>query len=445
MTSSHSLSELPPASFNQLFSTFIDPQTVGGINCQFGKRQRKSPKIGTFELIMGLVFHSLCPRGPFSSHIRDLTGKKISDAALSMRRRGLAWKIFERILEIVLCVRADPQKHSGAFYKGLRLVGIDGTRFSLSNAPAIVRKIKKAVSRRFEAAFAQLGVCMIVELGIHNPLAIVIACKEQSEISLAQALIRKIPASSLLLADRLYGAGVFLVELLKIFAQQQSYFLVRVPKTPNLQKIQRLADGSVLGEAGGRKQRFVVRQIYGVVHRRQGGRTYIRLWTSLLDHQKYPANELLKLYAQRWEQELAFKELKIDLKKDDLLASQTPETAMQEIAALVIAQAILVQVRIQSAHLHSTEVLRISFTQVLDHVQMMWKIMSRTQGIMTPDQEKIWVKRVFDSVGQAILPPRRQRSCPREVRKPVGSWPRLTRNRSFTGEIRCEVIRKNHV
>ena len=441
MTNIPSIGELPSASFKQHFSALIDPRRVGGMNRQFGKRQRRAPKVGTFELIMSLVYHVFCQRGSFSWHVQDLTGKKISDAALSKRRMGLSWKIFERILEGVLCARADPKKHRGAFYKGLRLVGIDGTRFSLSNSPAILGKMKKAASRRFEAAFAQLGVCMVVELGIHNPLGIVIAQKETSEISLAQALIGKIPEMSLLLADRLYGAGVFLTELLKFFESKQSHFLVRVSKVPKLQKIQRLADGSVMGEAGGRKKRFTIRQIYGVVHRRQGGRSYIRLWTSLLDHRKYPANELLKLYAQRWEQELAFKELKIDLKKDNLLSSQTVETAMQEIAALVIAQAILVQVRIQAAHFHSTEILRISFTHVLAHVQMMWQMMSRTRGIMTPEQENKWVRRVFNDVAQSILPPRRKRSCPREVRKPVTSWPRLTHNRSFRGEFNPKVLR----
>lgn len=53
-------------------------------------------------------------------------------------------------------------------------------------------------------------------------------------------------------------------------------------------------------------------------------------------------------YAERWECELYFRELKLDVRNAPALASQTPETALQEIAALVLASAVLARLRVEA-------------------------------------------------------------------------------------------------
>jgi len=80
----------------------------------------------------------------------------------------------------------------------------------------------------------------------------------------------------------------------------------------------------------------------------------------------------LKLYAQRWEQELFFKELKIEMGHGSLPASHLIPTAAQEIAALILAHAMLVQFRVQAGSLANTEVLRISFVQTLEMTCSLW-------------------------------------------------------------------------
>ncbi len=71
---------------------------------------------------------------------------------------------------------------------------------------------------------------------------------------------------------------------------------------------------------------------------RPGHRTQeLRLWTSLLDARRAPELELAQLYARRWEHELYHRELTWHLRKTDVLQSHTPETAAQEMAALVLA------------------------------------------------------------------------------------------------------------
>jgi hypothetical protein len=85
----------------------------------------------------------------------------------------------------------------------------------------------------------------------------------------------------------------------------------------------------------------------------------LRLWTSLLDTDTAPAQELIELYARRWEHELYFRELKRQLRERDVLQSHTVETAAQEIAAIVLASALLARERARAAQ-GQAPVLRIS-------------------------------------------------------------------------------------
>lgn len=64
---------------------------------------------------------------------------------------------------------------------------------------------------------------------------------------------------------------------------------------------------------------------------------------------QYPARELVALDGLRWEQECACKEFKIHLRRSPLLLSHTLVTAAQEVACLVLAQAIVARARPDAA------------------------------------------------------------------------------------------------
>ncbi len=217
---------------------------------------------------------------------------------MSVARGGdLEW-----ILEEILDSRADPKREPEAFYQGLRLVGIDGTLFSMFNTPSVLQQLSKAMSRRMKAAFAKLGVVALVELGTHRPMAAAIARTGESEMVMARRLIHLLPGGCLLLADRLYGVGKFLVAFLQLFAQGDNDFLVRIKRGKFKSRLlRRCRDGSVLllvwgadPDSPGRVE-FQVREIRGVVIGRGAKRTSLRLWTSLLDEGLFPARQLLEL------------------------------------------------------------------------------------------------------------------------------------------------------
>jgi len=399
------------------------------------------PKLSGYELVKSLIHHAMAGGGTLSAHVKEATGKTVGDAALSARRQGLPWAIFEAILACALKAQAQPTKHPGAFYKGWRLVGVDGSRFSVMNTPAILQRLSKAATRRMRAAFAKVGVAVLMELGLHNPVAAAIGRDGESEMSLAKRLLDSLQSDWLLLADRYYGVGVFVWELLKRHSAVGCAFLVRVKDCLKAKVIEELRDGSALIEIKipeGRK--LLIREIRGRVRRGNGRWVSVRLWTCLLDAVRYPAMELLALYAQRWEIEIGYKELKVELRGGTLLSSHTVETAAQEIAALLMAQAVLVQVRMAAGAHAGAAVLRISFVKVLRMVRMLWMWLDVGGDLLSTEQLAYCVRRMFRRLAGAVSPPRRTRSCPRAVRQPVCAWPRLLNNTQDKGGFHYELL-----
>jgi len=406
--------------------------------------------VGAHQVVLALVYHFFEPCGYLSAHFKRLWKKSISDAALSKRRLVMGYKVFEDLLASVLEPLADTHGQPECFYRGLRLMGVDGTEFSVSNTPALLGQVTKAASRRLESAFGKLAMCVLVELGSHNPVAAAIGEKGNCELALSRTLWDRLPESCLLIADRLYGTGRDLNKVLESISPKDSHLLVRVRKNFKPKVLEVLSDGSALVEVNvinPHKQRDVIKRlkmrlIKGRIQK-PGAESWteIRLVTSLLDPEAYPAAELFELYARRWEQELYYKELKLELRGGDLLQSHTLETAMQELAAMVIASALVARERINAGQRIGVEVTRISFNKLLYHVRAVWAVLTAGTDVITAEQGQTMARNYLDSVAdEFILQPRRSRSSPRTTRQPVGKWPRTQKAQSNEGTFEIELL-----
>ena len=436
-------------SFPECFKLLIAPGKLEKAwrHCVSGRGA--PPTLGAVEFVMALVYHCFCRSGTLAQHAARLNKIKISDSAFSQRRQNVPFEFFEKLLAMALRPFAAEEKQPEAFYRGLRLTAFDGTQFSISNTPQALAGLSKAASRRFQAAFAKIGVCVLVELGLHNPLALAIGHMQESELSLAGRLLAAIVPRSLLLADRLFGTGATLSEIGQACTAKESHFLVRVRRQLKARALEIFNDGSALMEVHLHDKKhfrlcigkILVREIRGRVHKPGQGWSEVRIWTSLLDAKTYPATELFALYARRWEQELYYKELKIDLRSSELLQSHTPETAAQEIAALILASAIVARQRAVVAGQAEVEVSRISFRKTRELFDSLFIVLEAGKEVLTPSQAQQLVERTIALIArEALLPKRRSRSCPRAVRQPIKGWPRLAKNSSVEGDLTSEII-----
>jgi hypothetical protein len=254
---------------------------------------------------------------------------------------------------------------------------------------------------------------------------------------LARKVMLALPVRSLMINDRYYGVGEVLVGFP---SEGEREFLVRAKENLKRRFLEEYPDGSALVEIRSKKGTRLVREIVGLVRRKGRGRaTSVRLWTSLLDWRAHPAAELLALYAKRWEQEVFYKELKVEMRSTPHLQSHTPLTAIQEIAAMILAYAVLVDCRVQAASAGGVDVLRISFMKTLQVVQGLWQFLELSADLLTPAQVRLIVRRALRRIADMAIPKRRKRSCPRALRQPVSSWPRLRKNTYRNGPLEYSV------
>ena len=383
--------------------------------------------------------------GTLAEHAAHLFDDTLVDSSWADRRARLPWEIFEDVMRRLLRPRAT-RRQPAAFWHGWRVVALDGTQFSLTNTPQITAVTTKARTRRGRAAFAKLTTTVLLEVGVHNPLAAGIGRHGESEWALAQRLLAQLPARALLLGDRLYGVAAFVAPARAACARVGSHFLLRAGRATHPRVVRRLSDGSRLIQIALRaRQRphpilewLEVREIRVRVGRRGHRPHEVRLWTSLLDPQAAPAVELAQVYTQRWEHELYFREIKRQLRKTDVLQSHTVETGAQEIAAIILASAVLAAERQRAAG--SLPALRISFPKLLDVVTAVWQWADLGDGILSGPQLDRILTRGYARMRQCLTPVRRPRTHPRAVRQPTQAWPRLMQTQSVQGPWEYQIV-----
>lgn len=329
----------------------------------------------------------------------------------------------------------------------MRLVARDGLQWSLSHTPQNNRSRPKAQSWRGRAACGQIVRGVLWEVGLHNPLAAAIGQTGQSEGELARSLLAQFPQKALLWADRLHGCAALALEALAAGRRVGRHFLIRARPQIQVRTVRRLKEGRRLMGVPGRQKgtpRGIVqwlewREIRGRVSRRGPRPQALRLWTTGLDPARAPALELAELYARRWEHELDYRELKPAWRKGDLWQSHTVGRAAQEIAALVLARALLARDRARAAA-GPGPVLRVSFLKTLERMRPLWRVLARGADWLSEEQKEPLTERFYAQARRCLSRPQRSRSCPRAVRQPVTGWPRLLKNESFEGPVRFKLV-----
>jgi hypothetical protein len=439
--SNHS-NDISKETFTAVFGEVLSESAITSLLTEYRQSPAGvAPRVPGHLIIMGMVFHYLLPSGHLAAHVRQLTGHRIRGSSISERRETMGCALFQSLLKEALGPIAQPTTHPQAFYKGLRLVGMDGTTWSVSNTPPVKASVRKVRSRRGASAFYKVGMTALYELGTHNPLAANIGKDKESEMVLAIPLLSALQSDWLLLADRYYGAAKFVSRLLALPSKPS--FLVRARDNLTSKIITRFRDGSCLIEIRDVSTgKFVqLREIRARVRCRSGQWVKVRLWTNLLNPDTHPAVDLVRLYGMRWEQETAYQQIKLHLRRTPLLLSHTLTTAVQEVGCLVLAQTIIARMRVTAAGKEQPP-LQISFIQTLHHCRSFWVITSAAFSDLLPAElAPLLFQRVLDLLRQQASPPRRARSCPRALRQPVSSWPRLRKNVSSKGAFEYKISR----
>src|SRR5207245_14161 len=113
-------------------------------------RRGRKPRVPLRDLLPALTFHVLSETGTLSEHFSQLFDAPLADSSWADRRARLPWEIFADLMHRVLRPQAT-RRQPDAFWRGWRVVALDGAQFSLTNPPQILDNMPKAGSRRGRA------------------------------------------------------------------------------------------------------------------------------------------------------------------------------------------------------------------------------------------------------------------------------------------------------
>ena len=273
--------------------------------------------------------------------------------------------LFQRVAKLV-----SVEGSAGSWWRGLRLVAIDGTVFDVPDTAENAAHFGRPASGRGEktGTFSQARVVALAECGTHAIIACEIGPCTTGETTLARKLFPRLEEGMLLLVDR----GFYGYDLWQSAAAGGAQLCWRTKSNAVLPVTKLLPDGSYLSvlrpprrDCG---EPLVVRVVeYTLDHpSRKKGEPPIRLITTLLDAAQAPAAEMAGLYGKRWEEENAFDELKTHQRgAGRVLHSKSPEMVIQEIYAhLLVYYAIRVLIN-GAAEPAGLDPDRISFTRSL--------------------------------------------------------------------------------
>jgi len=261
------------------------------------------------------------------------------------------------------------EKQSGAFYRGLRLVSIDGSTLDVPDTEKNLAHFGRQDSSRGQAAFPQLRFVGLCECGTHLILAVRMGPYKVHELTLATDLVSELRPGMLCLADRLYPTFA----LWEKASATGASLLWRTRSNADLPVETVLADGSYLSQiypseqAKRRKQGgIVVRVIEYELKGVEDPEPLYRLITTILDSEMAPAEELAPLYPQRWEIELTFDEFKTHLRgRQVVMRSKTPELIEQEFYGMMLAHRAVRCLMNEAAQRQNIDPDRLSFTHSL--------------------------------------------------------------------------------
>jgi Insertion element 4 transposase N-terminal/Transposase DDE domain len=266
--------------------------------------------------------------------------KVAGKSGISQARTRLGWEPMRQLHDaVVKPIAVSASK--GAWYRGWRLVSLDGSTLDVADEPANEGAFGRPGSSRGSSAYPQIRFVSLVENGTHVLFASQMADYRTGEITLAKAVLTGLHNGMLCLADRQF----FGFALWNQARDSGADLLWRIKKNLRLACEKRLPDGSYLSriypsqrdwrdKTNGVTVRVIDYRLQGVA----GAEPIYRLLTTILDHDTAPAQELAALYHERWEIETALDELKTHLRGAKIvLRSKTPELVRQEFYGLMMA------------------------------------------------------------------------------------------------------------
>jgi Insertion element 4 transposase N-terminal/Transposase DDE domain len=427
---SEALGRLPSDERVGALEAIIPVGAVQEVLEQTGHAGRRCPALPHWFMVFFVIglglFAKDCYRQVFKHLQRFRKGGTPRRSTLTEARKALGVAPLRLLAQKLVKPLAGPDT-PGAFYHGLRLMALDGFVVNRPDSPANARLFGKPQSGRAEAAFPQARVLALCEAGTHVLTNWLVKPCRRGEAGMAATLRRHLGPGLLLLWDRNFLS----YKNLKGVLGRGAHLLARIKKNLIFKPTQVLADGSYLAKMypsarhRDRDEGGIVVRIIEYTLEDPGRPTkeeVHRLLTPRLDAEEHPAEGLIVLYHERWEEELAIAEVKTHQLERPLLRSETPAGVVQEIEGLLLAHFVVRSGMSQAAAAEGIDPRRLSFTATLKIRRC--RLPEVPKGPSDHQGRRRWWLDLLAEVAEEVLPPRRDRLNPRVIKCKMSKWPK---------------------
>jgi hypothetical protein len=357
-------------------------------------RDRSLGPVETIYLFIAQILHG----NTSCAHVRQLGGFAFTRSAYCEARKRLPVQVLRDLLRVT-GQRVTEHASRVGLWRGHRVVSVDGSTFSMSDAKELHALFRWAPGNRGHELPVSRFVALF-DLITGALLDLVPASMRDHELVIVQRLHHLLRPHDVVVADRLYCAYAYLAQLFSL----QLHFVIRVPvgsrrvdfrpHRPHAKHGHWKGPQSIWIRRLGKHDQIVdwikpaqvptwlpretwedlpellrVRELHYRITRRGFRTREVTLVTTLLDPKQYPKKAVAELYGLRWQVETNLRHLKTTMGMD-VLRCQTADGISRELAVFGIVYNAVRLVMIHAAECQGVPPDRISFIDVLRWLEL---------------------------------------------------------------------------
>ena len=387
-------------------------------------RRRRLPAEQVVWLVIGMALY----RGESIEQVverlglamPDKRGTLLAKSAIAQARQRLKPETLEYVCNVT-AAEWSARSADAHRWRGFSLYGWDGTTMRVPDSPENRAAFGGQRTHRGESGYPQVRIVASMALRSHVLSEFRIADYGTGETTLARGLWSTVPDNSLVLFDR-----GFLIkgQLVRFESSGNRHWLSRSKSNTRWAVVKQLGRNDDLVELEINEPGMPTTWEIRAIHYKRRGFPPSTLLTSLTDAELYPAKELVALYHERWELELAYDELKTHmLHREEAIRSRTPDGVRQELWGIAIAYN-LVRVEMERVAAEAKVApTRISFVNALMHiVEVISSLRGERLALGTIPAR---LARMRQMLKRLVLPERRpKRAYPRAVKIKMSNYAR---------------------
>jgi hypothetical protein len=334
-------------------------------------------------------------------------------------------------LRQLFCVSAArwSQRSPRRGYAGMQVLAIDGTHMRIPDSDENNEYFGRPGARdNGVGGYPQVRIAAVLDVDTRLVTDAHFVPWDESEAAACAPLWERLPTDALVVLDRGFPSYE---TMSKHFGEHlRRHALIRLRCNQKFEPIEDLGDGSYLAEwhmPKATKQQCKADEepipppmLVRVIEYETGAKEKARLVTTLYDPALYPATDLVLMYAERWEIEVAYDEVKYHLAPERItLRSLKPDGIFQELWGYMTTYNLIRWEMIRIAVKHDVEPRRVSFQNTFMILQTAWLLMANnadTTGAVAT------LERMEKNVGLLILPERRKRPYARVVKVKMSNY-----------------------